>query len=81
MRLEKPNSDLQFVKHGPPLGRHGAGPRPHDASAGALVWVLPDHTGQDADPRVCIVAVTPEKSSASVGAKGAPQPPGDLDGL
>lgn len=28
------------------------------ASAGALVWVLPGHTAQDAEPKVCIVAVT-----------------------
>lgn len=44
------------------------------ASAGALVWVLPDHTGQDADPRVCIVAVTLEDSSAR-GGQGRPTAP------
>lgn len=43
--------------------------------------MLPEHTAQDAEPKVCIVAVTPEDSSASLGAKGAPRPPGNLDGL
>lgn len=33
---------------------------------------MPLSTAQDAEPKVCIVAVTPEDSSASVGAKGAP---------